>query len=122
VNRIVLTFSKHTGAKISTGPFRSVRFEGSRILEGESGRVIAEHLSHGWSVDGEEFLRLDAAGPVSVTWEGHAATPATTGHLSSVNGVAYIDRRILAFVDRQQNDWYLVREGVHKLVLTITPV
>jgi hypothetical protein len=99
---VVLTFSKSTGQHISKGPFSSVIFEGEQISDGNSGRVIGRHLPHGWMVDGEEFLRLDVEGSVSVRWEGHTPDPGTTGHFSCVNGVAYIDRRILAFVDRSR--------------------
>jgi hypothetical protein len=49
-------------------------------------------------------------------------TPGTTGHFSSVDGVAYIDRRILAFVDQERNDWYLKREGHHTPALVLEPV
>jgi len=30
-----------------------------------------------------------------------------------------MDRRMFAVVDRQQGDWYLLREGVHQAVLCI---
>jgi hypothetical protein len=116
---IVLTFSKTTGEKAARGPFASIRLQGGQISDAASGRIIATHLPHGWQVDGEDYLRLDATGPVSVTWEGHGEALATTGHFSSINGVAYIDRRILAFMDRECNDWYLVREGKHQPVLTL---
>ena len=118
---VVLTFSKTTGERISKGPFSSVRFQGEHICDAATGRVIAAHLPHGWTVDGEDYLRLDATQNVSVTWEGHGPSLDTTGHFSSVNGVAYIDRRILAFVDRERNDWYMVREGRHHAAFTIAP-
>jgi hypothetical protein len=118
---LVLTFSKADGRQITKGPFSSVRFEGEQIRDGQSGRPIAAHLPHGWNVDGDDYLRLDAPGPASVTWEGYRGGPATTGHFSCVHGVAYIDRRILAFVDRERRDWYLLREGQHRAALTLRP-
>jgi len=56
---------------------------------------------------------------VMVTWDGFAGTPSTTGHFSSVDGIAFIDRRMFAVVDRQQGDWYLLREGFHQALLCI---
>ena len=114
----MLTFSKTTGEQIARGPFPQIRFEGEKISDA-TGTAIAAHLPHGWSVDGEDYLRLDISGPVRVTWEGYAGSPSTTGHLSCVNGVAYIDRRILALVDRERGDWYLLREGQHRVALTV---
>ena len=118
---IVLTFAKATGGKISKGPFSSVRFAGEQVYDAErGGKVIAAHAAYGWTVDDDEYLRLDAAG-VTVLWEGHPGAPSTTGHFSCVNGVAYIDRRILAFVDRTSRDWYLTREGQHQAALILKP-
>ena len=116
-----LTFSKNSGGQLAKGPFSSVRFEGERIRDGESGGLIGTHLPHGWRVDGEDYLRLDVAQTVVVTWDGHGPAADTTGHFSSINGVAYIDRRILAFVDRERNDWYMLREGLHHAAFTIAP-
>ena len=118
---MILTFSKATGGQTAKGPFSAVRFEGEAIREREGAAPIASHLAYGWSVDGEDYLRLDVGGPVRVSWAGFAGAPSTTGHFSCVNGVAYIDRRILAFVDRERGDWYLVREGVHRDALLVQP-
>jgi len=93
--------------------------EGETVRERRGGPVIATHLPHCWAVDGGEFLRLDVEPAVRVTWEGFAGAPSTIGHFSSVDGIAYMDRRMFAVVDRQQGDWYLLREGVHQAVLCI---
>ena len=119
---IKLTLSKAAGGQVSLGPFRSVRFDGECVRDGHDGRKVAEHLLHGWKVEGEDYLRLDVDVGVRVTWEGHAGSPSTSGHFSCVNGVAYIDRRILAFVDRERNDWYLLREGHHCKALVLSPL
>ena len=87
-----------------------------------TGETIDGHLSHGWQVAGADYLRLDVEAPARVTWEGHAGSPATSGHFSCVNGVAYIDRRILAFVDRERADGYLLREDHHCAALVVQPL
>jgi hypothetical protein len=75
-----------------------VVFERGTIRERTGGAVIATHLPHCWSVEGAEFLRLDVEPEVVVTRENFALS--TTGHLSSVDGIAYIDRRVFAVVER----------------------
>jgi hypothetical protein len=98
--------------------------EGEVIRERHGGPEIASHFSEGWwHVDGQDYLRVDSDGPVVVLWDGGPAggTAATTGHFSSVDGIAYIDRRILAFVDLERHDWYLKRQGEHKPVLVLMP-
>lgn len=118
---MILKFAKSAGGELSKGPFSLVRFEGERICDVAADRVIGAHLVHGWSVDGGDYLRLDVSQPVVVGWQDHAGSRETTGHFSCVNGVAYIDRRILAFVDRERKDWYLVRQGKHQPYLLLTP-
>jgi hypothetical protein len=54
--------------------------------------------------------------------EGFPGSDATTGHVSCVDGVAYVDRRIFAVVDRERSDWYLLRQGEHQAVLVLRPV
>jgi hypothetical protein len=121
---IVLTFQSSAGERVSTGPYPSVRFEGTLIRDPHAQAVIASHVPDGWSLEGKHFLRVDCEVPVVVLWDGAPAqgTPGTTGHFSSVDGVAYIDRRILAFVDRERNDWYLKREGHHIPAFVLEPV
>jgi hypothetical protein len=122
---IVLTFQSSAGdRRISKGPYPCIRLEGEVIRERHGGPEIASHFSEGWwRVDGQDYLRLDSDGPVVVLWDGGPAggTAATTGHFSSVDGIAYIDRRILAFVDLERHDWYLKRQGEHKPVLVLMP-
>jgi|SoiMethySBSTD1v2_1073268.scaffolds.fasta_scaffold94248_3 hypothetical protein len=122
---IVLTFQSSEGdRRVSKGPYTSIRLEGEVMRERHGGPAIASHFAEGWwQVDGEDYLRVDSEGRVVVLWEGSPAkgTRATTGHFSSVDGVAYIDRRILAFIDLERHDWYLKRQGEHKPVLVLVP-
>ena len=118
---ILLNFQKACGSPLSRGPFNKIVSERETVREKAGGPIIATHLPHTWAVDGEEFLRLDIEPHVVVNWLGFAGSPSTTGHLSCVNGIAFIDRRIFAVVDRQNGDWYLLREGQHEPVLNIEP-
>lgn len=121
---IVLTFQTKAGnERISKGPYSSIRLEGGLIREHAGGPVIASHFPEGWKVDGKDYLRVDSDASVMVVWDGcpPGVPPGSTGHFSSVDGVAYIDRRIFAFVDLERNDWYLKREGYHRPVLVLEP-
>lgn len=120
---MVLNFLTSEGAGISKGPFASVHLDGEIIRGSAGGDAIAEHLPYGWKVDGRVYLRLDIDVSVVVHWLGCPAggTRGTTGRFSSVDGVAYMDRRILAFVDRERQDWYLLRQGLHTPCLVLEP-
>ena len=99
-----LQFQNARGLTLHKGPFNSFVLEGETIREQRGGNIIAVHLPHCWSVEGAEFLRLDVEPSVVATWEGFGGGPSTTGHLSSVDGIAFIDRRMFAVVDRQNDD------------------
>jgi hypothetical protein len=118
---VLLKFQKTHGASVSRGPFDKVVFEGATVREKTGGPILATHLPHAWEVVGDEFLRLDVEPHVVLTWEGFPGSLSTTGHLSCVDGIAFIDRRIFAVVDRQNGDWYLLREGQHQPVLIVEP-
>jgi hypothetical protein len=118
---LLLHFQKTRGSSVSKGPFERIVFESETVREKAGGAIIATHFPHTWAVDGEEFLRLDVEPTVVVSWEGFGGSPSTTGHLSCVNGIAFIDRRIFAVVDREHGDWYLLREGQHQAVLELQP-
>jgi len=117
---IKLKFER-AGASLFRGPFNSVVFERETVREEQGGPVIASLVFHCWTIDGLEFLRLDVLSPVRVTWEGFAGAPSTTGQLHCIDGVAYIDRRMFAVVDRERGDWYLLRERQHQPVLVVQP-
>jgi hypothetical protein len=119
---ILLKFEKAHGQSLSVGPFNALVFERETIRTQTGGPVIAKHLSASWSVSGEEFLRLDVEPHVVVTWEGFRGSPSTTGQLHCVDGVAYIDRRMFAVVDRERGDWYLKREGQHHRAFIVQAV
>jgi len=116
---IVLKFQKAHGPTLTRGPFKTLVFERETAREQTGAPVIATHSAQGWVVNGDEFLRLDVEPAVVVTWAGFLGGSSTTGRLHSVDGVAYIDRRMFAVVDRERGDWYLLREGRHHPVLMI---
>ncbi|HET7366122.1 MAG TPA: hypothetical protein VFJ70_21310, partial [Burkholderiales bacterium] len=63
---------------------------------------------------GEEFATLEILGPLIVT-PAAARTPPLGPYqrLSVFDGVAYVDGRVFAFMDVQQQDWYVHDAGAH---------
>lgn len=121
---VVLHFESTGGSHVAKGPFASIHLEGEAVRDAPGGNVVAEHLPYGWKVEGVVYLRMSADQPVVVRWPGAPAdgTPGTTGRFLSIDGIAYIDRRILGFIDRQTQDWYLLRQGHHTPALVLEPL
>ncbi len=97
---LTAVFSRPRGKPRGVGPFGCLRLEGECMREAAGGPLIAEHWGHEWHVDGERFSRLDVEGPVNVHFVDHSSSK-TYGPFSSfsaVNGVAFRERSVFAFV------------------------
>jgi hypothetical protein len=110
---MVVTFEKLDGTTLSLGPFKALRFEG-RELSAVDGPSIAVHESHHWLVRGEDYLRLDCEGPLTITFLDAAGTASRQfgpyAHFSSVDGIAYRDHQVFCHLDEATNRWHLRAE------------
>lgn len=122
---MILTFSNSSGAPISKGPYSQVRLEGELMRAVVDGPVIARHEDHVWKVDGVEYSRCDCAKAAWVHFERIDGTKSKTygplDHLSFMDGVAFVDRQVFAFVDRGAVDWYCHDDGRHWPLMIVQP-
>ena len=123
---LVLEFANPRGEAARIGPFSYLCFEGETLIGGPSGQVIAKHVGHHWELtQGGSFSRLECNSRVQVHFF-------ATKHLqskklgpfesfSSIDGIAYADRRVIAVCDRQLQDWYSLDVGSHWKVVVVEP-
>jgi hypothetical protein len=118
---IKLTFGRARGEPVTLGPFAGLLFEGGELRNKEDRRLIAVHEDHSWRVDGQRYSRFDIPGPVSAILlrgdQEQAYGPYTT--MSCVDGVAYAEAHVFAFVDAELGDWYCIEDGRHWKCLEI---
>ena len=90
-----------------------LKYDELRYADGE--RLLARHRNNRWIAQvGEEFARLVIVGPLVVTPAvGETPTLGPYQQLSMFDGVAYVDGRVFAFTDIQQQDWYVHDVGAH---------
>ncbi|HET7366289.1 MAG TPA: hypothetical protein VFJ70_22145 [Burkholderiales bacterium] len=94
-------------------PALVLRYDELRRSDGET--PVVRHRNNRWIADtGEEFATLEILGPLIVT-PAAARTPPLGPYqrLSVFDGVAYVDGRVFAFMDVQQQDWYVHDAGAH---------
>jgi hypothetical protein len=122
---LVVEFANPRGASRQLGPYDRLRFEGETLVA-EPGGVIAKHVDHEWQLTaGGAYTRLDCNAPVKVYFssrkslQSHMMGPFQI--FSSIDGVAYADREVFAFVDRQNADWYSHKLGTHWKTLIVEP-
>lgn len=104
-----IVFSSSSGPPKTKGPYRALRFEGEVLRETPEGPLIAKHESNVWQVEGEPYGRLECTSRLLAHFEHGAERSPVYGPyatLSFVDGVAYADHEIFAFIDRSAGDWY----------------
>jgi hypothetical protein len=115
---VILEFSSHRGEPVCRGPFERIRFESSRLLDDIGRAPIAQQEEQLWKLeaDGPKFVRIECACRVQVRFESKDGRSRSIGpfrQFASLDGVTYVAGRILAFFDRQNEDWYSYDLGTH---------
>jgi hypothetical protein len=123
--KLSLEFANPRGAARRLGPFDRILFQGETLV-GEPGGVVAKHMEHKWHLTGGgEYMRLETNGPVAVHFSmGKQRLSSVLGpfkDFSSVDGIAYVERQVFAFCDREQGDWYAHQLGTHWKTMVVEP-
>jgi hypothetical protein len=113
---MLLTFEKSGGESITLGPLKTLRLDGEELRELQGGPVLARHEGHSWTVQGQSYLRLDYEGPVTIKFEDSRTgrTSATYGpfmHLSSVDGMTYLNHELFCQLNSETHLWYFRQEN-----------
>jgi hypothetical protein len=122
---IVLSFVRDTEPPTRKGPYSAVRFEGEVIRAEPLGPVIARHEHHAWRLYDERYPRLQCDCRTRVQFERLDGTRSEKfgpyDCVTFVDGVAYANHHIFAFVDRSIGDWYCHEDERHWTIMVITP-
>lgn len=116
-------FSSQDGALKRKGPYKRLLFEVEIVRERPAGPVIAQHRGHAWHVDGERFTRLDVEGRTELQFlDGEASERSwPSGLFSTVDGVAYREGQVLAYIDLHSGKWIRTKDGRAWPVLLVEP-
>jgi len=124
--QIELTFQRDTSPPKRKGPYRLVRFEGEVIRAEPGGPAVAKHEHHEWIVDGAPYSRLQIDCRASVRFERvdgeRSQRYGPYSSVSFVDGVAYVEHQIFAFVDRSISDWYSHENERHWPIMIVEPM
>lgn len=122
---LILSFVHPSKAPKTIGPFLAIRLDAESLRETAHGAPLAVHRDHQWEVGGERYFRLDATTRVHCHFERltQAAQSRRFGpyeQFSAVDGIAYADDRVFAFVDTKVGDWFCYEDGLHWQVMVVT--
>jgi hypothetical protein len=120
---LYLVFARPSASPKTVGPLPSFLIEGRKILSPD-GSVVAVHRNHRWELQGIGFSRLDCEARILVSFANGREASRPLGayaHFSCVDGIAYCDHHVFAFVDEKADAWYCYDDGRHWRTLSVTP-
>jgi hypothetical protein len=125
-NALLLTFADQAGRTATQGPFAEVFLVGETMRGAPGDPPFATHEEHHWCLaGGKRFFRAECPGPLIVRLRrldgGASSSYGPFDSVSFVDGIAYADRGVFAFVDRSIGDWYCHEDGRHWAVMVLSP-
>jgi hypothetical protein len=127
---LVVSFIHPRKAARTLGPFAAVRIDAETLREASSGAILAHHRDHQWEIGGERYFRLDSTSAVKIHFESvsrRAFAPDESSRrygpyqeFSSVDGIAYVDGRVFAFIDAKVGDWFSYDDGRHWSAMVVS--
>jgi hypothetical protein len=122
---LVLSFVHPRKQARSVGPFHGIRIDTKSIRDLPADKLVARMTNHQWEVEGESFFRLDASSRVRIHFERDVITAKSRpfgpyGNFSTVDGIAYVENRVFAFVDGKVGDWFCYDDGRYWAVMIVT--
>jgi len=89
-----------------------LRYDG---LYTKDGRMLARHRHNRWipADSTAHYVRVMILGPLVALSPDEKTRLGPYEKLAMYNGVAYVEDRVFAFTDLQQNDWYAMSAGQH---------
>jgi len=129
VLNVVFSFI-HAGKTGTTrGPFSALRLDAETLRDAMTGALVARHRDHQWEIGGERYFRLDTTSAVKIHFEMPSRRSSGSDHtsreygpyqqFSSVDGIAYVEGRVFAFIDNKVGDWFSYGEGRHWAVMVV---
>ena len=122
---LVLSFVHPSKPAKSVGPFEAIRLDGETVREVQNRTVVARHREHQWEVEGERYFRLDATTRVHIHFERPPKGDVSRqfgpyARFSAIDGIAYTDDRVFAFVDPKVGDWFCYNDGQHWPIMVVS--
>ena len=122
---LLLSFVHPSKPARTVGPFSAIRLDGDTVREVGQRTPIARHREHQWEVEGERYFRLDATSRVRIHLERPSQDTLSREfgpyqRFSAIDGIAYTDDRVFAFIDPKAGDWFCYNDGQHWPVMIVS--
>ena len=122
---LVFSYVHPTKPSHTLGPVHAIWLNVEGVRGGADGPVLAAYREHQWRVDGDAYFRLDCTSNVRIHFIGSEKSSPECGifrRFSAVNGLAYGDDRVIAFLDYKRDQWLFYDSGYHWPTMVVTDV
>jgi hypothetical protein len=119
---LIFSYVHPSRPPITLGPFKSIWLDSQGMRTAATGALRAPYRKHQWEVDGLSYFRLDCSSQVTVHFEQDAERSTRYGpykRFSAVNGLAYGDDKVIAFLDHKTDQWLYYDTGYHWPVMVV---
>lgn len=122
---LILSFIHPSKPARAVGPFHGIRLDGDSVREVQNRTLVARHVQHQWEVEGERYFRLDATTRVHIHFErppqgAYSRQFGPYQRFSAIDGIAYTDDRVFAFMDPKVGDWFCYNDGQHWPIMVVS--
>jgi hypothetical protein len=113
---LIFTYVHPSQSAVTLGPFKSIWLSAVGLRTEANGPIRAAYRKHQWEIDELSYFRLDCTAQVTVQFERDTERSSKYGpykRFSAVDGLAYGDDKVIAFMDQKLNEWLYYDTGYH---------
>ena len=120
---LIFSYVHPSQSSMTLGSFDSIWLSVEGLRTQDNGPVRAAYSKHQWELDGRSYFRLDCTGNVTVHFERDAERSSRYGpyrRFSAVDGLAYGDDKVVAFMDQKSDEWLYYDTGYHWPMMVVS--
>lgn len=120
---LIFSYVHPSEAAVTLGPFDTIWISAAGLHTEAKGAVRAAYIKHQWVLDDLAYFRLDCTAQVAVRFERGAERSSKYGpykRFSAVDGLAYGDDKVIAFMDQKSDEWLYYDTGYHWPIMVVS--
>lgn len=113
---LIFSYVHPSRSQKTLGPFGRINLTVDGMRADAEPALLASYRNHQWHVEELDYFRLDCTNRVIVHFERSQEQSVRYGpfeRFSAVNGLAYGDDRVIAFLDIKIDEWFYYDSGAH---------
>ena len=119
---LIFSYVHPSDAAMTPGPFNSIWLSAAGLQTEAKGNIRAAYRKHQWELDCLSYFRLDCTAKVAVSFERDAEHSSEYGpyrRFSAVDGLAYGNDKVIAYMDQKKDEWLYYDTGYHSPTMVV---